>query len=301
MGLEFTVALPNDDGRPRRRSKVITPERAAALVSGGQTVALGGWTFYNTPMAVIRAVIRAGVSGVRLVSSPGAIGPDLLIAAGCVAELATPFITMEQFGLAPAFRRAVARQALTVSEIDGPALAASLRAAADDLPFGLIHNLGTDLPSVNPAMYRPFRHEFADGEDLFAVPAVVPDVALIHAQRGDAYGNLQYLGATFFDQLIARAARVVIAQVDELVSSEALTERPRSTKIPGFEVDAVVPVERGCHPCGSQGHYLADLDHLQTYARLAADEAGQRKYLDQFVFGCADEAAYQHAIAEAPA
>jgi hypothetical protein len=113
--------------------------------------------------------------------------------------------------------------------------------------------------------------------------------------------TFQYLGATFFDQLIARAARVVIAQVDELVSSEALTERPRSTKIPGFEVDAVVPVERGCHPCGSQGHYLADLDHLQTYARLAADEAGQRKYLDQFVLGCADEAAYQLAITEAPA
>jgi glutaconate CoA-transferase, subunit A len=288
-----------DAGRPSRRSKVITPEQAAALLADGQTVALGGWTFYNTPMAVIRAVIRARVGGLRLVSSPGAIGPDLLIAAGCLTELATPFITMEQFGLAPAFRAAVAGGALTVSEIDGPALAASLRAAADDLPFGLIHNLGTDLPHVNPTMYRPFRHEYADGEDLYAVPAVVPDVALIHAQRGDAYGNLQYLGATFFDQLIARAARVVIAQVDELVSSEQLTDRPRSTKIPGFQVQAVVPVERGCHPCGSQGHYQADIGHLQNYARLAVDEAGRRKYLDQFVLGCADETAYQRALTEA--
>jgi glutaconate CoA-transferase subunit A len=299
MGTEFSVT-PADDGRARR-SKVMTPGQAAALVSSGHTVALGGWTFYNTPMAVIRAVIRAGATGLRLVSSPGAIGPDLLIASGGVAEIATPFITMEQFGLAPAFRRAVARGTLAVSEMDGPALAASLRAAADDLPFGLIHNLGTDLPRVNPAMYRPFRHELADSQDLFAVPAVVPDVALIHAQRGDAYGNLQYLGATFFDQLIARAARVVIAQVDEVVSPETLAEQPRLTKIAGFQVDAVVPVGHGCHPCGSQGSYPADLDHLQAYARLAADEAGQRKYLDQFVLGCADEAAYQLAITEAPA
>jgi glutaconate CoA-transferase, subunit A len=290
--------VPAEHALARRRSKVVTPAEAAAMVAGGSTVALGGWTFYNTPMAVIRAMIRNGSSGLRLVSSPGAIGPDLLIAAGCLAELVTPFITMEQFGLAPAFRGAVKDQKLKVSEIDGPGLAASLRAAADDLPFGLIHDLGTDLPGVNPEMYRPFSHEYAPDAHLLAVPAVIPDVALIHAQRGDEYGNLQFLGATFFDQLIARAARVVIASVDELVSSEELTRHPQRTKIPGFQVTAVVPVSHGAHPCGSQGLYAPDLQHLQTYAQLAASAAGRGKYLDQFVLGCTDEAAYQTAVAE---
>jgi glutaconate CoA-transferase, subunit A len=289
---------PAERGLTQRRSKVITPVEAAAMVADGSIVALGGWTFYNTPMAVIRAIIRHGSSGLRLVSSPGAIGPDLLIAAECLAELATPFITMEQFGLAPAFRGAVKDQKLKLSEIDGPGLAASLRAAADDLPFGLIHDLGTDLPGVNPEMYRPFSHEYAPDSNLLAVPAVIPDVALIHAQRGDEYGNLQFLGATFFDQLIARAARVVVASVDELVSSQELRQYPQRTKIPGFQVTAVVPVSHGAHPCGSQGLYPPDLFHLQTYAQLAASTAGRGKYLGQFVLGCADEAAYQAAVTE---
>ncbi|HVV11241.1 CoA transferase subunit A [Amycolatopsis sp.] len=265
----------------RRRSKVVTPAEAAALVSTASTVALGGWTFYNTPMTVVRAIIRAGARDLRLVSSPGAIGPDLLIAAGCLAEIATPFLTMEQFGFAPAFRAAAREGSLKIAEIDGPGLASSLRAAADDLPFGLIHDLGTDLPAVNPEWYRPFGHPLAGGARLYAVPAAVPDVALIHAQRGDEHGNLQFLGATFFDQLIARAARTVIASVDELVSGDELRTDPRSTKIPGFLVSAVV--QAGAQPCGSQGLYPPDLDHLAGYARLAATEAGRREYVERHV------------------
>ncbi|MEO3858617.1 CoA-transferase [Acrocarpospora sp. B8E8] len=268
-----------------RRSKVASPEQAAALVKSGSVVALGGWTFYNTPMAVLRAVIRGGTRGLHLVSSPGAIGPDVLIAAGCVDRIATPFITMEQFGFAPAFRAAVQDGTLHVSEIDGPGLAASLRAAADDLPFGLIHDLGTDLPSVNPEWYRPFDHPFNEGQRLFAVPAATPDVALVHAQRGDEYGNLQFLGATFFDQLIARAARTVIATVDDLVGDEELRRNPKLTKIPGFMVDVVVPVARAAHPCGSQGLYGPDLAHLAEYARLATTERGRAEYLDRHVHG----------------
>lgn len=275
-----------------RRAKVVTPAEAAAMVVSGSTVGLGGWTFYNTPMSVIRAVIRGGARDLHLVSSPGAIGPDLLIAAGCLAEIATPFLTMEQFGFAPAFRAAARDGSVKVSEIDGPALAASLRAAADDLPFGLIHDLGTDLPAVNPGWYRPFEHPFNSGARLFAVPAAMPDVALIHAQRGDAHGNLQFLGATFFDQLIARSARTVIATVDELITDAELRENPRLTKIPGFLVSAVVPVARGAHPCGSQGRYPPDLDHLAEYARLAATEAGRDEYLDTYVLGCPDDASY---------
>ena len=279
-----------------RRSKVVTAVEAAAMVRDGDTVGLGGWTFYNTPMAVIRQVIRRQIAGLRLVSSPGAIGPDLLIAGECVAEIVTPFLTMEQFGLAPAFRAAVKENRLRVSEIDGPALAATLRAAADDLPFGLIHDLGTDLPKVNPDMYRPFEHEYAPSGGLLAVPAIVPDVALIHAQRADQYGNLQYLGASFFDQLIARAARRVIASVDEVISSAELTREPRLTKIPGFLVTAVVPLERGAHPCGSQGMYRPDLAHLELYARMVAEESGRRSYLRRFVTGCGDETAYRIAL-----
>jgi glutaconate CoA-transferase, subunit A len=270
---------------PQRRSKLTTADAALALVPDGATVGLGGWTFYNTPMAIIRAVVRARRADLHLVSSPGAIGPDLLIAGGCVSILSTPFLTMEQFGLAPAFRRAAGDGSLEIREMDGPALAAGLRAAADDLPFGLIHDTGTDLPSVNPAYYVPFEDPLGNGVKMFAVPALRADVALIHAQRADRYGNLQYFGATYFDQLLARSARAVIATADEIVDSDVIRQSPHLTKVPGMLVTAVVHEPRPAAPCGSHGVYEPDLAHIERYAALAATPGGVGSYLAQFIYG----------------
>lgn len=269
--------------RAVRRSKVTTADEAAALVADGATVGLGGWTFYNTPMLVVRAIVRAATKNLHLVSSPGAIGPDLLLAAGCVSILTTPFLTMEQFGLAPAFRRVASDGSVEIREVDGPALAGGLRAAADDLPFGLIHDTGTDLPSVNPHNYLPFTDPFGGTMRLFAVPPLRADVALIHAQRGDEYGNLQYFGATYFDQLLARSARSVIATVDEIVGSDVIRQSPHLTKIPGMLVTAVVEAPDAARPCGSHGRYEPDLEHLQLYAQLAASADGSAEYIQRFV------------------
>jgi glutaconate CoA-transferase subunit A len=274
---------------PQRRSKLTTAEEAVArLVPDGATVGLGGWTFYNTPMAVVRAIARARTRDLHLVSSPGAIGPDTLIAAGCVSVLTSPFLTMEQFGLAPAFRRAAGDGSLAIREVDGPALAAGLRAAADDLPFGLIHDTGTDLPSVNPHNYVPFSDPFGGPMKLFACPALRADVALVHAQRGDVHGNLQYLGATYFDPLLARSASTVIATVDEIVDTSVIRESPHLTKVPGMLVTAVVQQPRAAMPCGSHALYQPDLDHMALYARMVASPEGAAEYLDRFVHSPAD-------------
>jgi glutaconate CoA-transferase subunit A len=274
---------------PPRRSKVMTAEEAVArLVPDGATVGLGGWTFYNTPMAVVRAIARARTRSLHLVSSPGAIGPDTLIAAGCLTTLTSPFLTMEQFGLAPAFRRAAGDGSLEIREVDGPALAAGLRAAADDLPFGLIHDTGTDLPSVNPHNYVPFTDPFGGSMKLFAAPALRADVALVHAQRGDAHGNLQYSGATYFDQLLARSATTVIATVDEIVDTAVIRQSPHLTKVPGMLVTAVVQQPQVALPCGSHTRYPPDLEHMALYARMVASPEGTAEYLDRFVYAPAD-------------
>lgn len=263
---------------PQRRSKLSTADEAIArLVPDGAVVGLGGWTFWNTPMELVRAVVRARRAGLHLVSSPGAIGPELLLAAGVVDQITTPFVTMEQFGLAPAFRRAASRGELVVHEVDGPALAAGLRAAADDLPFGLIHDTGTDLPRVNPGTYRPVADPFGGSMRLFAVPALRADVAFVHAQRGDVHGNLQFYGATYFDQLLARSATTVVASVDEIVPTEVIRQAPHLTKVPGMLVTAIV--EAGANPCGSHGRYEPDLEELRRYAEAAASEEGAAAYV----------------------
>lgn len=268
---------------PQRRSKLVSIEDAISLIPRGGTLGVGGWTFYNTPMALLAGVVRAEARGLHLACSPGAIGPDMLLSAGCVDRLTTPFLTMEQFGFAPGFRRRAEAGEIKVFEVDGPAFACALRAAADDMPTGFIHDSGTDLPSVNPAYYMQSSRVNSKGRALFEVPALVPDVAFIHAQQGDEFGNLQFLGATYFDQLLARASKLVVATVDELVNNATIRSQPRLTKIPGLYVSAVVHQPRSAAPCASHGLYSADLERIEMYAKMARTPEGAHKYLAENV------------------
>ena len=114
------------------------------------TLGIGGWIFHGQPMALVRGLIRRGVRDLTLIPSPGSVAPDMLIGAGCVKTTGCVFISFEHLGLAPNFRRAAQSGAVKVLEMDGPGIAGGLRAGACDLPYGLIPDLGTDLPKVNP-------------------------------------------------------------------------------------------------------------------------------------------------------
>ncbi len=134
--------------------KIVSLDTALSAVRDGMTLGVGGWIFHGQPMALVRGLIRNGVRNLTLVPAPGSIAPDMLIGAGCVATTACVFISFEHLGLAPNFRRAAQSGAVKVLEMDGPGIAGGLRAGACDLPYGLIPDLGTDLPRVNPEGYR---------------------------------------------------------------------------------------------------------------------------------------------------
>ena len=137
--------------------KLVDLDTALAVVKDGMTLGIGGWIFHGQPMALVRGLIRKGVRDLTLVPSPGSVAPDMLIGAGCVKTTACVFISFEHLGLAPNFRRAAQSGAVKVLEMDGPGIAGGLRAGACDLPYGLIPDLGTDLPKVNPVGYRKAR------------------------------------------------------------------------------------------------------------------------------------------------
>ena len=181
-------------------SKIVSLDAALSVVQDGMTLGIGGWIFHGQPMALVRGLIRKGVRDLTLVPAPGSIAPDMLIGAGCVTTTACVFISFEHLGLAPNFRRAAQSGAIKVLEMDGPGIAGGLRAGACDLPYGLIPDLGTDLPRVNPEGYRRARVQDG-GRPLLEVPAIKPDVVLLHGQQADEYGNVQYFGASYFDLL----------------------------------------------------------------------------------------------------
>jgi glutaconate CoA-transferase subunit A len=253
-------------------SKIVSLENALSVVKDGMTVGIGGWIFHGQPMALVRGLIRKGVRGLTLVPAPGSIAPDMLIGAGCVATTACVFISFEHLGLAPNFRRAAQSGAIKVLEMDGPGIAGGLRAGACDLPYGLVPDLGTDLPRVNPQGYR--RARVQDGErPLLEVPAIKPDVVLLHGQQADEYGNVQYFGASYFDLLLAQAAKHVICLVDRIVPSSSVRQSARLTKIPHAFVDAIVVSPFGAHPGGSSGLYGQDETYLAAYVAASRDQA----------------------------
>jgi glutaconate CoA-transferase subunit A len=264
-------------------------------VEDGATIGLGGWIFNSQPMALVRELIRRNKRNLRIVPAPGSIAPDLLIGAGCVAETGCVFISFEQFGLAPHFRRAAESGTIKIHELDGPAIAGGLRAAACDLPYGLIPDMCTDLPRANPQTYQPVPR--APGERaMLKVPAIHLDVLLLHAQQADELGNVQYFGPVFFDVQMAQAAKQVIVSVDRIVSPEVIRRNNHLTKLPSAFVHSVVEAPFGAHPTSSGGLYEADDDHLAEYVKASGGTTSFATYLETYVSSVATHRDYHKRI-----
>jgi glutaconate CoA-transferase subunit A len=247
-------------------SKIVPLSKALAVLKDGMTLSTGGWVFAGQPIALIAEVLRRKARHLHLIPAPSSLAADLLIGAGCVSRLSAMFISFEQFGLAPQFRRAAENGDIEILEFDGPGLAAGLRAGMCDLPYELVPDFGCDVPRVNPAAYVPV--PVGEGERrMFRVPAIKPDVVLLHGQRADPLGNIQYDGPAFWDPMLAMAARHVIVSVDEIVSTDEIVSSNHLTRIAAPFVDAVVAAPGGARPTASGLNYSIDESELRDYAR----------------------------------
>jgi glutaconate CoA-transferase subunit A len=194
-----------------------------------------------------------------------------------------------------AFRRAVEGKGgaatLELEEYSHFGMVARLSAGAARLPFWPMRNyMGTDLPAVNPRIAQvecPYT-----GERLATVPALNPDVTIVHAQRADAQGNTQIWGLLGVQKEAAFASRRVIVVVEELVDEQVIRADPNRTLIPGLAVDAVVVEPWGAHPSYAQGYYDRDNEFYVAWEKISRDPAALERYLDEFVHGVADRAGY---------
>jgi glutaconate CoA-transferase, subunit A len=164
------------------------------------------------------------------------------------------------------------------------AMGMRLRAGAMGVPFMPIRPmLGSDVLRERPEAKEidcPFT-----GEKLLLVPALNPDVALIHVQRCDAHGNAQIDGLQFMDIDLAMAANKVILSSERIVSNDQIRRAPDRTKIPFFAVDAIVEVPYGCAPHECYGVYEPMLNHMEYYVGMVNRDpvAGMADYLERFV------------------
>jgi acyl CoA:acetate/3-ketoacid CoA transferase alpha subunit len=271
--------------------KVMSIEQVVGALDSGMTIGIGGWGSRRKPMALVRAICRAPVTDLTVISCGG---PDvgLLCAYGKVRRLVAPFVTLDSIPLEPHFRSARQRASIEFTEYDEGMFMFGLYAAAHRLPFLPTRaGLGSDVLSVNPEL-RTVRSPYADGEELVAVPALTMDVALVHLNRADRRGNAQYLGPDpYLDDLYAKAADRTYVSCERLVdTADLLKEGPvQSLLISRAHVAGVVETPNGAHFTTCEPDHGRDEAFQRMYARTAWPE-----FRDRFLDG--DEAAYQQAV-----
>jgi glutaconate CoA-transferase, subunit A len=238
----------------------------------------------GVPMAATRALIRRGVKRLHLVALPtSSMQADLLIGAGCVETLETSAVSLGEFGLAPRFTAAILAGTITMRDATCPALHAAFQAAEKGTPFMPLRGLiGSDLLHIRPD-WRVIDNPFGNDDPIVLLPAIKPDVALIHAPMADRAGNI-WIGRQRELATMAHAAAKTVVTVEKLYDGNLLEDPVLAAgTLAGFYVDAVAIAENGCWPLSLPDHYAADLDHLADYARLAATAEGFARYLEQHV------------------
>jgi glutaconate CoA-transferase, subunit A len=275
------------------RDKRASLADAMSGVSDGAMVALGGGLCARLPMAMVRELLRQGRCALHLIGSAHSIDVDLLVATGAVRRCEESYVGFEQdLGLAPAYRRAAEAGTIEVAESCCATILAQLRAAEMGLPFLPVRGVrGSDIGRLHPE-YAEITCPFT-GETLVAVPALRPDVALLHAPAGDRYGNLHLEQPYVLDERFASASRLVIATVDELVSTEEVARS--GIVIPAHLVAAVAEVPYGAHPSSCYPRYAYDRGHLRDYVSAAeSGPDGVEKYLAAYVRGSEED--YREAV-----
>jgi glutaconate CoA-transferase subunit A len=265
-------------------------------VHDGDTVAVGGGLSWREPMAALRELIRQDIKGLKLIGSAHGIDIDLLCGAGVVAVSAESYVGFEQdFGMAINYRRACEAGLVKVEDNCCYTLVQQLRAAISGLSFMPIRSVqGTDFLHLHPefkTMICPFT-----GEQLVLVPALKPDVAILHAHYADQHGNLRIEGPPVADLLFAKASTKVIATVEEIISNQELAEK--GVTIPYFYVTAITEVPYGAHPTSCYPRYAYDREHTAYYYQAAKHSADgfRENYLKPFVYDCKDNDTYIEAI-----
>jgi glutaconate CoA-transferase subunit A len=263
--------------------RVSLPE-AAALVRDGDTVVGGGCCYSRTPWAMLTELVRAGRRDLTLCRNMMSYEAELFLATGAARKLIASWVGIGlRWGIPKVFREYVERDPQIYEEWSHLSFGMRLMAASMGMPFlPTASLLGSDLLDRTPAQH--IRCPFT-GELLVAVPALVPDVALIHAHRVDAEGNAQVEGPVYMDVEYARAPKTVIVTAEEVVPSETIVRHADRTVIPGFVVDAVVEVPFGAYPHECHGRYEADFAHFDTYTAMVNGGGvdGVQTYVREYV------------------
>jgi glutaconate CoA-transferase subunit A len=268
-------------------SKVATMKDAVAdLVRDGDTVAIEGFT-HLICFAAGHEIIRQRRRDLTLCRMTPDVIYDQMIGAGVAKKLVFSWLGNPGVGSLHAIRRRVENAdpaPLEIEEYSHFGMVCRYVAGASNLPFFPVRSYyESDIPKVNPRIV-PIASPY-DGTEVYVVPPLNPDVAIVHAQRADANGNAQIWGLLGCQKEAAFAAKRVVVVCEEVVEESVVRADPNRTVIPGLIVDAVVEEPFGCHPSYAQGYYDRDNRFYLDWEARSKDPESLAAWLKEWVFG----------------
>jgi glutaconate CoA-transferase, subunit A len=272
-------------------------EAVTRIVSDGDSVALEGFT-HLIPMAAAHEIIRQKRRGLTLIRMTPDLVYDQMIGMGCAKKLVFSWGGNPGVGSLHRFRDAVERgwpEPLEIEEHSHAGMANRYVAGASNLPFAVLRGyVGTDLPKVTSTI-APIRCPFT-GEELMAVPALNPAVAVIHAQQADRRGNVAMWGISGIQKEAVLSAKRAIVTVEEVV--ERFEARPFQVVVPSVAVDAIAVVPDGAHPSYAHGYYGRDNVFYEDWDPISRDREAFAAWMRRHVLETEDFAAYRRSIRE---
>jgi glutaconate CoA-transferase subunit A len=285
---EFTVEDPDairafmrTEKRRQMVDKVMTEAEAIGrYVADGDYVSFDFSSFTRGPASLVREIIRQRKRNLWFAAKFTLMESTLLAAGDCLRGIDVGFL-----GLGALIGRAVEEGRIRVTEWTNGTLTLRHLAGAMGVPFLPTRSLlATDTLKYSGA--RVVRDPFTD-KPIALVPAVNPDVGLVHAHQCDVYGNARCFGPGVSPLETAMASKRTIVSTEQIITTGDVRTDPAKTTIPYYLVDAVVYAPFGCLPGGTQGLYEMDTDHFLEYMSAAGDERRMAAYLDTYVHSVA--------------
>jgi len=276
----------------KMESKVMgLKEAIAKFVHDGDYLAVGGFGANRTPIAACHEIVRQGRKNMAFAGKTATHDFQILAAGEVFNRLDVAYIVgLEARGLSPCSRKYMESGKVEVTEWTNYGLAARFKAAAMGVPYVPARNiLGTDTFKYSGAkiVECPFT-----GKRLTLLPALYPDVGIIHVHEADVYGNARIRGILIMDGDLSKAAKRLILTTERLISNDEIRRDPTSTSIPFYLVDAVCEVRYGAYPGTMPYEYFSDEEHLQEWLSVQKDPELFRRFLARNIYECPDHYEY---------
>jgi glutaconate CoA-transferase subunit A len=260
-------------------------------VHDGDYLAIGGFGANRTPVAACHEIVRQGRKNMGFAGHTATHDMQILSAGGVYDRLDVAYVVgLEARGLSTCSRKYVQSGKVKAVEWTNYALTVRLKAAAMGVPYLPTRNMmGTDTFKYSAAKTAKCPYT---GKKMILLPALSPDVAVIHVHESDVYGNCRFKGIAVADLDLANASKRLIITTERLISNDEIRQNPSSTRIPFHLVDAVCEVPFGGYPGTMPYEYFSDEDHLKEWLTVEKDEEKFREFLNRNIYDCKDHEAY---------